>query len=158
MEINFVKIIMTIINFIILLCVLKHFLWNKLQFIIEERENQITEKIFKANELLKESETLKLESQKILNNSKEESRQIKRIEKIKAEKIYKQIINVAKIDSYKLKEKAQAEIKMEIEKANYEVKKQIIDLSINLTQKALEREIDETEHRKIINDFINEVI
>lgn len=158
MEINFVKIIMTIINFIILLCVLKHFLWNKLQFIIEERENQITEKIFKANELLKESETLKLESQKILNNSKEESREIKRVEKIKAEKIYKQIIDVAKIDSYKLKEKAQVEIKMEIEKANYEVKKQIIDLSINLTQKALEREIDETEHRKIINHFINEVI
>ena len=50
MEINPSTLIATIINFIILFAVLKYFFFEKVQAIIEERENLINEKLDYADE------------------------------------------------------------------------------------------------------------
>ena len=54
-------------------------------------------------------------------------------------------------------ERSRVEIEREKEKAASEIQKQVIDLSLILSEKALEKLIDEKEHRKLIEDFIVKV-
>ena len=49
-DINISTLIFTLINFVILVLILKHFFWSKLQAVIEERQNNIDEKLMKADE------------------------------------------------------------------------------------------------------------
>jgi len=50
MEINWSLIVGTIINFIILLAILKHYFFNKVKDVIEDRQNEIEDKIIRADE------------------------------------------------------------------------------------------------------------
>ncbi len=44
-----------------------------------------------------------------------------------------------------------------ITQAEYEVKKQAVELAVELSMKALDNQIDEETHRKLIGDFIAKV-
>ena len=54
-------------------------------------------------------------------------------------------------------ERTRKEMVREKEKAESEIKKQVIDLSLILSEKALEQLIDEKQHRRLIEDFIFKV-
>ena len=52
---------------------------------------------------------------------------------------------------------ANIEIQREEEKVKYELKQQVVDISVMLSEKALGESIDESKHRELINDFIEKV-
>ena len=60
-------------------------------------------------------------------------------------------------EAVSLKERAMLEIEREREKAEYEIKKQAVDLAVELSIKALDQKIDENTHRQLIGDFIAKV-
>lgn len=158
MEISLVKIIITIINFIILVLILKHFLWAKIEMIISLRQQEINESITKAENFVKESENLKIENEKVLGMTKVQNRKITKEKKLQADKMYDEIVEAAKFEADVIKLNAQNEIEMEFEKAKFEIKKQVVDLSLSVSKKVLEKEIDEKTHNDLINNFIDEVI
>ena len=53
--------------------------------------------------------------------------------------------------------RANIEIQREEEKVKYELKQQVVDISVMLSEKALGESIDESKHRELINDFIEKV-
>lgn len=158
MEISLVKIIITIINFIILVLILKHFLWAKIEMVISLRQQEINESITKAENFVKESENLKIENEKVLGMTKVQSRKITKEKKLQADKMYDEIVEAAKLEADVIKLNAQNEIEMEFEKAKFEIKKQVVDLSLSVSKKVLEKEIDEKTHNDLIKNFIDEVI
>lgn len=66
MEINPSTLIATIINFIILLAILKYFFFNKVKAIIDERENLINEQLDNAEEEAEKARMLAIENERIL--------------------------------------------------------------------------------------------
>lgn len=158
MEISLVKIIITIINFIILVLILKHFLWAKIEMVISLRQQEINESITKAENFVKESENLKIENEKVLGMTKVQNRKITKEKKLQADKMYDEIVEAAKFEADVIKLNVQNEIEMEFEKAKFEIKKQVVDLSLSVSKKVLEKEIDEKTHNDLINNFIDEVI
>ena len=72
-------------------------------------------------------------------------------------KLYEEIIDNAKTDAVSLKERTMLEIEREKEKAEFEIRKQAVDLAVELSVKALDQKIDEDTHRKLIGDFIAKV-
>lgn len=158
MEIDLVRILMTIINFLILVLVLKHFFWSKIGAVIQERQNNITEKMNVANEYVKETERLKIENENILSMAKQEGKKITKERKKRADKIYDEIIEYANVEAQTIKENAKNDIDRELQKAKFEIKEQVIDLSIAVSKKALEKNIDDDEQRRLIQNFIDEVI
>ncbi|WP_244833691.1 F0F1 ATP synthase subunit B [Clostridium sp. BJN0001] len=157
MDIKVVEVIETIINFIILVLILKHFFWSKLQKVIEDRKNYVDEQLIKADEDAQKARMYLLKNEQILKSAKEESKKITEMQKQKADKIYQEIIDNAKTEAEHMVEKADVEIGREKEKAEYEIKKQVVDLAVELSIKALKENIDESTHRKLISDFIAKV-
>ena len=145
-DINISTLIFTLINFVILVAILKHFFWSKLQDVIEERQNSIDE-----------ARMYLLQNERILKEAREEGKKITERQKQKGDKIYDEIVANAKVEAEALLERANVEIEREKEKAEYEVKKQAVDLAVELSIKALGESIDEDVHRKLISDFISKV-
>ncbi|MBU3101357.1 F0F1 ATP synthase subunit B [Clostridium frigoriphilum] len=157
LTINWNTIIFTIINFIVLLFVLKHFFSKPVNKIMDDRKNGINTSIKNAKDNEQKAEISRIEKDKLLHESKTKGREIVEEYKVKAQNISQEIIDDAKKESTILMERSRVEIEREKDKATSEIQKQVIDLSLILSEKALEKHIDEKEHRKLIEDFIVKV-
>lgn len=149
--------IATIINFILFLAVVTYFLIKPVQRILSTRQQNINDRIKKAKDDEEKAEALKNENAKLLRESKEKGRTLIEEYKVKAEKVSNEIIRDAKKEASLIEERSRNEIRLEREKATEEMKKQIIDLSLLMSAKALEKTIDEEKHRELIKEFITKV-
>ena len=157
MEIDPSVLIATLINFGILDLILKHFFWDKIKAVIDERENYIEERLTKADEDTEKARMYLIENERILKAAKEEGKKIIEKKKEKANKIYDEIVDDANNEAKSILDRAQLDIEREKEKAQYELKEQVVNLAIDLSTKALGEKIEDTKQRELINDFITKV-
>ncbi len=157
LSVDLSKIIFTIINFIILLFILSRFLIKPVNKIMDDRLDGINTSIKKAKDDEAKAEISRVEKDRLLHESRVKGREIVKEYKVNGEKISQEIIDEAKKESMIIMERSRLEIEREKEKAQSEIKKQVIDLSLILSEKALEKHIDEKEHRRLIEDFISKV-
>ena len=76
MEINLGLILASVINFIILLAILKHFFFGKVKAIIDEREDYINDRLDSAEEATDKARMIAIENERALNRAKEEGKAI----------------------------------------------------------------------------------
>lgn len=157
MEINLGIMLATIVNFLLLYAILKHFFFEKVKSIIDEREDYINESLESAEDATAKARMLVIENERVLKQAKKEGKKIIEYEKQKAEKIYSEIVEEAKKEADLVMERAKVEINREKEKVEYGLKKEAIDLALELSKKVIEKNIDEDKNRELINDFISEV-
>lgn len=157
MEINPGLILASIINFIILFAILKHFFFEKVKAIIDEREDYINERLESADDASEKARMLAIENERMLKSARIEGKKITENEKKKAEKIYSEIVEDAKNEANIILERAKVEINREREKVEYALKKEAIDLALELSKKVIEKNIDEDKNRQLIDEFISEV-
>ncbi|PRR83150.1 F0F1 ATP synthase subunit B [Clostridium vincentii] len=149
--------ILTLINFGIIILLLKHFLWDKIKLAIQDREDYTEAQIVKADEDSQKARLYLIENERILKSAKEEGKKIIEKKKIKATKIYDEILVEANTESKTIMERAKLEIEREREKAEFELKKHVVNLAIEISTKALEEKIENSKQRELINDFITKV-
>ena len=116
MEINLGLILASVINFIILLAILKHFFFGKVKAIIDEREDYINDRLDSAEEATDKARMIAIENERALNRAKEEGKAITEAHKKKAEKVYNEIVEDAKSEANLIIERARVEIDREREK------------------------------------------
>lgn len=150
-------VVLTLINFVILVLILKHFFWDKIKASIDERQNYIEDKISKADEAEEKARIYLVENKRILNTAKDEGNKIIENKKNDANKVYDEIVEEANKEAKAVMERANVEIQRQKEKAEAELRKQVVDLAIDLSAKALEEKVQDSTQRDLINDFINEV-
>jgi F-type H+-transporting ATPase subunit b len=157
MEFNLFRIIATIINFGLLVLILKHFLFDRVNRTIDNRQNEIVGKISSAEENMKKAQSLKEKSEKQLSNTRETGKSIVEEYKVKADKVSSNIVKDAQNEAQLILKRAKTEAEREREKAQDDIKNQVVDLAMLVSSKALEGSIDEKQHRKLIEDFITKV-
>lgn len=157
MEIHLSKILATIINFGILYLILKHYLFKPVNNAIDSRQNEIISNINKAEEDRIKAEELRKENEDKLRQAKQEGKTIVEDYKVKADKVSSDILQEARQEAEAIIERAKVEAEREKEKAADEVKTQVVDLAVLLSSKALEKSVDEEQHRRLIKDFIAKV-
>ncbi|WP_373897947.1 F0F1 ATP synthase subunit B [Haloimpatiens sp. FM7315] len=159
MENNFApsQIIFAMINFLVLFLILRKKLFNPVSNFMKNRSEKIRNNIESAKVDKEEASKYKEESARELLKARVEGKNIVETYKKKAEKVYDEIVDHANEEAKSIKGRADIEIKREKDKAKQEVKEQAIDLSIILSEKVLERAIDEKEHRRLIDEFITKV-
>lgn len=157
LSVHLPTIIATIINFILLLYVLKYFFYKPVNKIMDDRKNIINTSIKNAKDNEEKAEISRKEKDQLLHESKTKGREIVEEYKVNAQNISHEIIDEAKKESIIIMERSRVEVEREKEKATSEIKKQVIDLSLILSEKALGQHIDEKEHRRLIEEFILKV-
>lgn len=157
MEISWQQVLATIINFVILLIILKFAFWNKIKEGIEARQKSIVDKVQATNQNLKESEELKIKNKEILKTAHLEAKKVSEAKKQQAMRMYEDIVNDAKVKANGIKEKADEDIQRESLKMRHQLKQEAVGIAVDLSKKAVGEIIDEEKHKQIIDKFIEQV-
>tara|TARA_Y100001970_G_scaffold37044_1_gene45700 strand:- start:2051 stop:2557 length:507 start_codon:yes stop_codon:yes gene_type:complete len=147
----------SLVIFLTVLFVLKKFAWNPLLDFLEEREKDIAESLKMAESAKTDLEKIKEESEKILNEAKKEGKTIVSDSKQKAEESANKILNDAKEKSNEFLDDAKSKIDIEKKRAIKEIKEEVIDLSLELATKVLQRNINDEDNSKFVKSSLEAV-
>lgn len=157
MNIEIGTILFSTINFVIFYFILKKFVFNKTLEIIDARRAEVEKSFDEAKEEEARANLLRNKYDESIKKYNTEGQRLVESYKEKADRVYAEIIEESNKEASLIKEKADREIEREKEQANKEMKQQIIDLSIEIAEKTLEREIDTNLHKELVDEFIAKV-
>lgn len=124
---------------------------------MQKREEHIAGQITSAEKNRKESEKYLAEQREEIQKARNEAQSIIANAKLLSEQQTEEMIKSAKVEAERVKESALAEIKREKEQAVSELREQVASLSVLIATKVIERELDEKEQAKFIEDTLKEV-
>lgn len=156
-SINIWHIIISLLNLLILFLILKKLLFKPVKKMFAERQAQVDNIYDKANEANEQAQANKRAYEEKLSHSKEEATNILRNAREMAEQSSNEILQEAHNKADLAVKKANAEIASERKKAINEIKNEISEISIDIAEQVVGREIDEKDHTELINDFIENI-
>jgi F-type H+-transporting ATPase subunit b len=146
-----------ICNLMIQLVIFKKLLLNPVKKVIAERKAKADSQIADAEKLRTEAEVMKAEYEQNLQNARTEANQIVAAAQKTAAARSEELLGEARAQAAALKQKAEADIAQERKKAVNEVKDEIGGMAMEIASKVVEREIKETDHQDLIDEFIKNV-
>ena len=149
--------IWSIIIFLLVLFILKRYAWTPLLNFIDQREKEISDSLAMATSAKADLEKVKEESEKILNEAKNQSKSIVNDGRQKAEQSANRILDDAKQKSDEFVLDAKKRINVEKEKAVKEIKEEVVDLSLELASKVLQRNVKDDDNSKFIQSSLEAI-
>lgn len=154
-SLNIWHIIATIANLVILMLILKKFLFVPVQKVLAERKNQVDNLYSAAEESAAAAEAdRKLYNEK-LAGAREEADSIVKAAAKRADRLSDEIIDKAKTKAEETLKKAENDIAQEKKKAMNDLKNEISEISVQIAENVVGREIKEKDHRELIDSFID---
>ncbi len=146
----------TTVSFVILYFILAKYAWKPILGAVNEREKSIKDALSAAEKAKEEMASLKSDNEKILNEAKlQREALLKEAREIKS-KIISDAQNEATEKANKLIEAAKTAIDNEKSAAMKELKNTVVDLSLNIAEKLLSKELDNKDKQiKNIKDIID---
>ena len=146
-----------ICNLMIQLVIFKKLLLNPVKKVIAERKAKADSQIADAEKLRTEAEAMKAEYEQNLQNARTEANQIVAAAQKTAAARSEELLGEARAQAAALKQKAEADIAQERTEAVNAVKDEIGGMAMEIASKVVEREIKETDHQDLIDEFIKNV-
>ncbi len=150
-------IVVEMVGFVLLLVLLKRFLWSPVTSYLEQRQMDIAQTYDKVEHTRQEMERLRSEYEQRLASIEAEARaQIQQAVK-EAQEVREHILAEARQQAEKMIRDAEEAIRYEREKALAEMRTQVVDLTLLATSRILQESVDDARHRKMVEDFIDQV-
>tara|TARA_B110000263_G_C14782045_1_gene273673 strand:- start:6 stop:491 length:486 start_codon:yes stop_codon:yes gene_type:complete len=147
----------SMITFLLLLFVLKRVAWGPIISALETRENEIKEALNSAANARADAEKATADYESIKKEAQSEAQTLLSEAKSMKDKMISEAVEEAKV-------KADVEIKSALElinaeKANAvkEIKTVVVDLSIQAASKLIDKNLDNADNKKFINETIDKI-
>ncbi len=151
-------IIWQLIGFLALLFILMKFAWKPILSTLEERENSIDDALKAAEQAKAEMANLKSENEKLLQEARIERDNILKTASEASEKMIEDAKQAAISEGAKMIENAKAVIENEKKAALTEVKNQIAQLTLEVTDKLLRKNLSsEAAQQELVDKMIKDI-
>lgn len=145
-----------LVAFIIIVIVLAKFGWPMFEGIMVRRETAIKESLEKSEAARIESEKLLEEYKQQLAEAKAQASQIVADAKKTGEAVKADIQSKAQDEAANMIEKAKVAIEAEKKQAVSELQSSVADLTVSVTARIVGEDLSDDEHRAIIERYVNE--
>lgn len=150
-------VIAQIVSFLLLVWLLKAVAFKPILKALDDRRQGIEASISKAEADLEEAAKMREEYTAELKKARQEAHDlIAHASKVGEDKA-QEIIAAAQAEAQNIREKAVADIQREKEKALAELRGHVVTLSVLAAQKVINKNIDESAQRQLVDEFISEV-
>ena len=149
-------VIYTIINIVILVALLRIFLWKPVLGIIEKRQKAIQDDLDSAARTNEEAQAVKAEYEASLTGARQESAALVSEARDRAGEQADAILAQANADAEAIREKARADARSEKERVLSEAKGEVADLALLAAAKLLGSVAEETD-RRLLDDWLAEM-
>ena len=156
-SINLWQILISLCNLLILFLIIKKFLYKPVQRLLQKRQSALEEQYAAAEDAQKQAEQSRTSWEKKLQGAQAEADTLLQEETERARRRSAQILSEAKEKADMIVHDAETQAALEYKKAQADIKKEIVDVSALLTEKMLQREIRQEDHRKMIDSVISEI-
>ena len=147
--------VFTICNTLILFLVLKHFFYNKVKKILDDRKDEVEKIYLDADTQNQTAIALKSSYEEKLAVAKETASEIVKDATVKAQARGEQILTEANQKASATVMRANEQIEQDKKKAINEIKNDITDLAMSAAARVVDKELNADDHRKLIEEFID---
>lgn len=156
-SVNLWQILISLANLFIIYLVVKKFLFRPIKNILAKRQAEIDSQYAEAASAQAEADASKAEWQTKMEGAKQEAEDIIKNATANADRRSETMIAEAKEKADNIVKKAQEDAVLTKKKAEAEIRRDIADISVALTEKMLEREINADDHRDLIDSVIEKI-
>ena len=155
--VNPVTLIAQICNLLLQMFLVKVFFLDKIKAILDARREAADKEITDAKTAKEEAMVIKATYEQNMLESKAKAEMILQSAQQTAAKRGEQIISDAQKTAVAMKQKAEAEIAQEKKRALNDAKNEISEIAMAIASKVVGREINEADHAKMVDSFIDEL-
>ena len=149
--------IFQICNLLIQMYLIKRFLFKPINAMLEKRQAMADAEIQDAIKAKEEARAMKAEYEQNMKEARDKANEIMTTAQKTATAQSEEMIKEATQQAAAIKAKAESDIVQERRKAVNEIKDEIGGMAMEIAGKVIEREINEADHTKLIDDFIANV-
>ena len=157
MSIDLTTIIATLLNTLILFLILKHFLFDKVNKVIKDRQEEIRASYDRADEAEKNAQKLEADYNEKIGQAKQESAEIIREATKKAQVRADEIIDEARVEAKGIRTNAENEIEREKKIAVNAIKDEISQIAFSAAAAVVEKDLTSEDNERLIETFIDNV-
>ena len=147
----------TILTFFLLLFVLAKFAWKPLLKMLNDREELIRSSLEDAEKAKEKLEKLNAEGEAIINQARSEAQSILSEGKAAAAKLKDETLDVAKEQAKQIASEAEKQINIEKDKAIAEIKSEVVNLSMSIAEKLINKNISPEDNKALIDESLSSV-
>ena len=157
MELQWKALLTQVVGFLIVLWLLRKYAWDKLLAFIEKRRETIAAEFANIEKTKADADALRRKYDEELAGI--EATRRTRIQEAahEASGIASKIRDEARQEVVELRVKATQDIGMEMDKANAAFRDRMVDAVLTATEKLIRQRLDDAQHRRLINEFLDEV-
>ena len=142
-------------NLLILYLFLKKLAFKPLMSMITSRQEEIDGMYSDAEKSRDDAAKMKEEYEEKLSSANKEREQILKSAVRRAQLKEEEILKEAGEEAARVLERAEEQIALEKKQALNDIKNEVSSMAIGIASAVIERDVDEREHRKLIDDFID---
>ncbi len=154
-SVNIWQMLVSMINLLLLLLIIKKFLYKPVREALSKRKETIDGQYSDAARAKQNAVSAQRAWEDKLSEAQSDADAIIDEARIAAKRKSDDIISAADAKAKVIVHRAQVDAELEKKKAQASIRGEIVDVSMLLTEKMIGREINETDHRKLIDSFIN---
>ena len=146
-----------VVNFVILLYILKRFLYKPILKVLEERKKRIETSVKQSEEMQKRFDEITKKQTEILDKAKVESEQIIEGAKNEAKILADQIqLNATNAGNETIK-RTQQTLEIEKQKMINEAKREIVDVVTSITEKVVQKNLTKGDKERLVRQALTEI-
>lgn len=147
-----------VIIFSITLYILAKFAWKPILTSLKDREETIADALSAADKARQEVEGLKADQEQIIAEARREKDVILKEAREIKDKILAEAKSQAQSEGNKLLDAARTQIEAEKNSAIQDIKKQVVELSVLVAEKIIQKELKETKDQEdLVNSLMNDL-
>jgi F-type H+-transporting ATPase subunit b len=147
-----------LINFVILLFLLRLFLYGPILNMLADRRQKIQESLEQADKVRQEAEVQRADFQRELEEARKTSQEAAARAAQETEKMREAILIEARKEAEQIREQARQQIEVERQQTLAELQRQVADLAVELARKVIGQTVavDGQAQRQLIQQFLQE--
>lgn len=151
---NVPGLIAQLVNFTILLVVLRLFLYKPLYRVLDERKRKIQEGIDRAAEAASTAAESETEARRILNEARAEGQEAVRRAQESAARLREELEARARQDADQIVARAREEVALERDQAIEQLRREFADLTITAAERVINQSLDRQAHQRLIDEVL----
>lgn len=156
LDIHVGPIIWTVINFFILLILLRILAWKPILAALERRKTAINEALDRADVAKAEAERILAENRATMHKAEEEAQRVLRESREYAERIRSEAGERAQDETRKMIEQAHLEIDRNRVQALNELRGEVATLAVGAAERILHENLDHDRQTRLVDDFLKQ--
>ncbi|MDA0352220.1 MAG: F0F1 ATP synthase subunit B [Chloroflexi bacterium] len=153
---NLPGLVAQLVNFTILLVVLRLFLWKPILKVLDERKHRIEEGLQRSEQAATQAAASEEEARRVIEEARAEAREATARAQEQAGRLREELEQQARREADQIVSRAREEIALEREQAVQQLRSEFADLTIRAAERVVGQAIDRDAHQRLIDEALVE--